>query len=258
MDDRRPMTATPERLAYFILKSVNEAVREFDMLRGGDRVAVAVSGGKDSLSLLRLLQIHRLSAQSSYTVAAIHVRGDATGITQPYPALGAWLAEQGAPYRVVEPGPASPDALPLTCQRCTWLRRKALFEAADALGCNVIAYAHHADDAAQTTLLNLLYGGDLRTFQPAADYFGGRFRLIRPLIYVAESELARFARACDFPPPPPVCPRAGGSRRKLVADMLKLLGRDYLKQARPNLVRAGLERRPTQDNRSVIGEGWRL
>jgi tRNA 2-thiocytidine biosynthesis protein TtcA len=241
------MTGDPDRLAYFILKSVNEAVREFDMLRTGDRVAVAVSGGKDSLSLLRLLQRHRLSSERRYTVAAIHVRGDMTGITQPHRPLEEWLGGQDAPYSVVEPEMGCDDEPPLTCQRCTWLRRKALFQAADALGCNVVAYAHHADDAAQTTLLNLLYGGEVRTLQPAADYFGGRFRLIRPLLYVPESELVRFARACGFPPPPLACPRSNDSRRKLVADMLKLLGRDYLKQARPNLIRAGLGRRPTTD-----------
>lgn len=235
---------TPDRLAYFLLKSVNAAAREFDMLRAGDRVAVAVSGGKDSLSLLRLLQIHRLASEKPYTLAAIHVRGDATGITGLHAPLADWLAGQDVAVRVVEPEVGAGDALPLDCQRCTWLRRKALFLAADSLGCNVIAYAHHADDAAQTTLLNLLYGGDLRTLQPAADYFGGTFRLIRPLFYVAESELARFARARGFPPPPPACPRAGDSRRKRIADMLKLLGRDYLKQARPNLIRAGLVGRP--------------
>jgi len=239
--------STPDRLAYFLLKSVNEAAREFDMLRAGDRVAVAVSGGKDSLSLLRLLQTHRLSSEKRYTLAAIHVRGDATGVVQPHAPLEDWLAVQGVPVRVVEPEVGADDVRPLTCQRCTWLRRKALFMAADDLGCNVIAYAHHADDAAQTTLLNLLYGGDLRTLQPAADYFGGRFRLIRPLFRAPESELARFARASGFPPPPPACPRAGDSRRKVIADMLKLLGRDYLKQARPNLIRAGLAGRMTRD-----------
>ena len=249
VDDRRPTTDDPNRLAYFILKSVNGAVRDFDMLRAGDRVAVAVSGGKDSLSLLRLLQMHCQSSEKRYTVAAIHVRGDATGITQPHHPLEEWLAGQDVPYRVVEPEMAGDDMPPLTCQRCTWLRRKALFQAADALGCNVVAYAHHADDAAQTTLLNLLYVGNVRTLQPAADYFDGRFRLIRPLFYVPESELVRFARACGFPPPPPACPRSGDSRRKLVADMLKLLGRDYLKQARPNLIRAGLGRRPMKDDR---------
>ncbi len=232
---------TADRLAHFILKAVNKAVREFNMLQSGDRVAVAVSGGKDSLSLLRLLQEHRLSSEKRYTVVAIHVRGDATGITAAYPPLEEWLAAQGVPYRIVAPEPAADDVPPLTCQRCTWLRRKALFLAADALGCNVVAFAHHADDAAQTTLLNLLYGGEARTLQPAAAYFGGRFRLIRPFIYVPESELARFAQACGFPPPPPACPRSGDSRRKLVADMLKLLGRDYLRQGRMNLIRAGLQ-----------------
>jgi tRNA 2-thiocytidine biosynthesis protein TtcA len=243
------MADNPDRQAYFILKSVNEVVREFNMLREGDRVAVAVSGGKDSLSLLRLLQVHRLSFERCYTVAAIHVRGDATGVTQPHRPLEEWLAGQDVPYRAVEPEMNCDDEPPLSCQRCTWLRRKALFQTADALGCNVIAYAHHADDAAQTTLLNLLYGSDVRTLQPAADYFDGKFRLIRPLFYVPESELVRFARACGFPPPPPACPRSDDSRRKLVANMLKLLGRDYLKQARPNLIRVGLGRRPTSDER---------
>jgi tRNA 2-thiocytidine biosynthesis protein TtcA len=217
------------------------------MLRTGDRVAVAVSGGKDSLSLLRLLQMHCLSSERHYSVAAIHVRGDATGVTQPHHPLEEWLAGQDVPYRVAEPELNCADEPPLTCQRCAWLRRRALFQMADALGCNVVAYAHHADDAAQTTLLNLLYGGDARTLQPAAEYFGGRFRLIRPLFYVPESELVRFARACRFPPPPPACPRADDSRRKLVADMLKLLGRDYLKQARPNLIRVGLKNARIRD-----------
>lgn len=229
-----------ERLAYFLLKAVNEAAREFDMLRAGDRIAVAVSGGKDSLALLCLLQTHRLSFEKRYTLAAIHVRGDGRGVTPRHAPLEEWLARQEIVYRVVEPEVAAGEA-PLSCQRCAWLRRKALFLAADDLGCNVIAYAHHADDAAQTTLLNLLYGGDVRTLRPTATYFGGRFRLIRPLIYAPESELARFAQAYGFPPPPPACPRSGDSRRKLVADMLKLLGRDYLRQGRMNLIRAGMK-----------------
>jgi tRNA 2-thiocytidine biosynthesis protein TtcA len=230
-----------ERLAFFILKAVNKVVREFGMIRPGDRVAVAVSGGKDSLSLLRLLQMRRSSARDPYELAAIHVRGDASGVTAPHRPLEAWLAASGIPYRIVEPELTADEMLPLTCQRCTWLRRKALFFAAEALSCNVVAYAHHADDAARTTLLNLLYTRTMRTLAPAADYFGGHFRLIRPLFYVAESDLVRFAQASGFPAPPPLCPRAGDSRRKLVADMLKLLGRDYLVQGRANLIRAGLQ-----------------
>jgi len=229
------------RLASFLLKDVNRAVREFGMIRAGDRIAVAVSGGKDSLALLRLLQLRRQTAQEPFEIAAIHVRGDATGVTPPHAPLEAWLAAQGGlAYRVVEPELTAAEALPMNCQRCTWLRRKALFEASDALGCNVLAYAHHADDAAQTTLLNLLYTGSAHTLSPCAEYFGDRFRLIRPLFYVPESELKRLAAAGGFPVPPPLCPRSGSSRRKLVKEMLKLMGRDYLKQGRTDLIRAGL------------------
>jgi tRNA 2-thiocytidine biosynthesis protein TtcA len=171
-------------------------------------------------------------------------------VTAAHEPLEAWLAERGLPFRVVEPELGDGDTVALRggaildCQRCTWLRRKALFTAADSLGCNVLAYAHHADDVAQTTLLNVLYSGATRSLAPAAEYFEGRFRLIRPLVYVPERELAAFARACGFPPPPPPCPRGADSQRATVKEMLRLLGRDYPRQARGNLMRLGLEARP--------------
>lgn len=232
----------PAHLAHFLLRDVRRAIREFAMLRDGDRVAVAVSGGKDSLALLDLLQRLQRIAPERFELAAMHVRGDATGITAAHEPLETWLEAQGLAHRIVTPELTGPEVLPLDCQRCTWLRRKAIFVAAETLGCNVVAYAHHADDVAQTTLLNFLYSGSVHTLAPVADYFDGRFRLIRPLIYVPESELARFARAGGYPAPPPSCPRADSSRRRLVASMLKLMGRDYLKQARPNLIRAGLNK----------------
>ncbi len=235
------MGLTAERQAHFLLRSVGKADRAYRMLRDGDRVAVAVSGGKDSLALLQLLDRYRRTAAVSYDLAAIHVRGDAGGVTPAHQPLEEWLAASGLPYRSVEPELNAGDRAPLGCQRCTWLRRKALFCAADALGCNVLAYAHHADDVAQTTLLNFLYAGSVYTLAPVASYLRDRFRLIRPLIYTPESEIARFARASDFPPPPPPCPRVSDSRRAKVQELLRMLGPDYVRQVRANLVRAGLD-----------------
>ncbi len=229
-----------DRLAFFLLKNVNRAIRDFEMIRPGDRIAVAVSGGKDSLSLLHLLAVRRRIMPEPYEIVALHVRGDATGITARHEPLEAWLAQAGITYRVVVPEIAPDEALPMGCQRCAWLRRKALFTAADAAGCGVLAYAHHADDAAQTALMNLLYGGSAWTLRPSGSYFGGRFRLIRPLFYVPETELARLSAVAAFPPPPPLCPQAGSSRRRLAREMLRLMGADYLKQGRTNLIRAGL------------------
>jgi tRNA 2-thiocytidine biosynthesis protein TtcA len=237
---RGASTLDAGRLAYFILKRVNEAIREFDMIRPGDRIAVAVSGGKDSLGLLRLLQVAQQSTTIPYQLAAVHVRGDANGVTAPHPPLEDWLAAEAIPYHIVKPEIRPGEAIPLSCHRCTWLRRKALFCAADDMKCNVVAFAHHADDAAQTTLLSLLYGGTARTLVPNADYFHGRFRVVRPLFYVPEHDLARLARASGFPSPPPPCAHQETTGRHLIAEMLALMGRDYPKQARPNLIRAGL------------------
>jgi tRNA 2-thiocytidine biosynthesis protein TtcA len=253
-----PADAAVRRVAHYLLRDVNRAVREFNMIRDGDRIAVAVSGGQDSLALLRLLQIRRVFSHTPYELAAVHVLGDATGVTLPYPPLEAWLRAEGVPYRIVEPEVDEEEVLPLDCRRCTWLRRKAIFLAAEALGCAVVAYAHHADDVAQTTMLNVLYGGSLMTLAPCADYFGGHFRLIRPLIYIPEKGLARLARAAGFPPPPPACPRGAQTARHKIARMLELLGRDYVTQARPNLIRAGLAGRETPAlavSRETTGEG---
>lgn len=236
------VAAAVEKQAHYLLRDVAKAIRNFEMLANGDRVAIAVSGGKDSLALLELLDRYRRSAPVRYDLAAIHVRGDATGITAPHEPLEQWLAARGLPYRVVEPELNRQDVPPLDCQRCTWLRRKALFTAADELGCNVLAYAHHADDVAQTALLNILYVGNVGSLAPIGDYFDGRFRLIRPLIYVPERELAAFARACGFPAPPPTCPRGPDSRRATVKEMLHLLGPDYGRQVRGNLMKLGLAR----------------
>ena len=84
----------PDRLAFFILKNLGKAVREHAMVQSGDRIAVAVSGGKDSLSLLRLLQIYRRTAGIDFELAAIHVLGDATGVIALHPPLAAWLTAQ--------------------------------------------------------------------------------------------------------------------------------------------------------------------
>jgi tRNA 2-thiocytidine biosynthesis protein TtcA len=238
--DSAGSAARSMRVAHYLLRDVNRAIRDYNMIRDGDRIAVAVSGGKDSLALLRLLQLRRASSPTHYELAAVYVTGDATGVTRPHPPLDAWLQDVGIPYRIVEPALAPGETAPLDCQRCTWLRRKAIFFAAEEMGCRVVAYAHHADDVAQTTLLNLLYGGSLATLAPCADYFGGQFRLIRPLIYIPEKELARLARASGFPPPPPNCPRGEQTSRRKIAQMLAMLGRDYITQARPNLIRAGL------------------
>jgi len=229
------------KLAYWLLKDINRAIVEYSMIRDGDRVAVALSGGKDSLSLLNLLKFRKESARERYDVVAVHVAADARGNETPqHLPLMEWLNRCEFEYSIVTIETASDEKLPMNCQRCTWNRRKALFSEAIRLGCTVVAFGHHADDLAQTTLLNLIFHGKVETMAPTRHYFDGLLRVVRPLCYTAENDLRRFARHADFPPPPPDCPQSKQSRRELVKEMLRTASA-ACPGVRDNLLRAGLQ-----------------
>ncbi len=231
--------ATLENIAHYLLKSVNRAVREFGLIAPGDRIAVGISGGKDSRALLELL-LRGVAIPGGYETVAIHIDGAGVGLPDLKLTLAPWLEMLGVPF-AIEPITLSADeTLPLTCFRCTRLRRKALFQAAERLGCNKIAFGHHADDAAITTLLSILYKGQLERLEPRRDFFAGRFTLIRPLIYVAEVDIRRYARARGWTFPPELeCPRRAAARRDRIAQWLDSLTLQEREQVRKNLARLG-------------------
>lgn len=230
-----------ERLAGFLLKKINKGVYEYGMIEDGDRIAVALSGGKDSFSLLELLRFRERFVPDKYTVAAIHVVGDARGPDGfPWPAeMEDWLRDRGIEYLIRPSHLAEDEQLPMTCDRCTWNRRRTLFEMAGELGCNKLAFGHHLDDLAQTALLNLVRHGRNETMAPKAEYFGGRYHIIRPLMYVPEIELKRYSSACEFPAPPPLCPRGQHSQRQQAKDLIAEMRKDCGKVTQ-NLVRSAL------------------
>jgi len=230
-------------LGYYLVKKINKVVREHDLIADGDRIAVAVSGGKDSLSLLRLLRARQHSSRESYEIVAIHVIPAADvpcGTGGDTKTLETWLQGEGVEYAFVpmEESTGQPEREGRSpCFHCAWRRRKALFVEAERLGCNKVAFGHHADDVAQTTLLNLFYQGRLETMRPRVEFFDGQLTVIRPLAYVPEKELVRFAAACDFPPAPAPCVTAETSRRTLMAHILRTVEKTYPK-VKINLWRA--------------------
>lgn len=233
--------SAPQRQAFWLLKDINKAIRDFEMIEDGDKIAVALSGGKDSMSLLRLLDWRRASSPEKYGLTAIHVIGDADGPkAATHQPLLDWLETRDYEYAVERMYLPDDEQLPLNCRRCTWNRRRTIFETTQRLGCNVIAMGHHADDLAQTTLLNLLYHGKVETMAPVGDYFEGTFRLIRPLAYTSESAIRRFAKTNNFPPPPPDCPHSDHTSRKLMAKLIQQAEKNC-QDIRVNLLRAGLK-----------------
>jgi tRNA 2-thiocytidine biosynthesis protein TtcA len=223
-------------MAPYLLKPVARACKEFNLLAEGDRVAVAVSGGKDSRALLDLLIRYRGRVPFSYELVALHIAGTSVGSPDLRPELEPWFRELGVEYHFAPLELPPDEPLPLDCFRCSWNRRKALFTAAVRLGCNKLAFGHNADDAAATALLNLMFNGQLETMAPCVEFFHGAVTVIRPLIYLSEKELARYGRAAGFPDPP-ACPQGLTSRRAQVKALLRQFGREE-KQVRVNIWRA--------------------
>lgn len=227
-----------ERQAFFLTRKLHRAIREHNMIEEGDRILVGISGGKDSMSLLRLLVQWLRYSPTKYTLFAAHVKGDARGSDIQVPeSFLEWLAEQGVPFEVRDIILPEGEPIPMNCERCGRNRRRTLFEIAEERGCNKVALGHHLEDFAHTALLNIFETGKLETMAFRRDYFGGRFSVIRPLAFIREHELVRFARACEFPVWKSDCPVAPTSHREAARDLMRQITRDF-RSANINLVRA--------------------
>lgn len=207
------------RTTRFYLRKVNRAVAIYGLLAAGDRVAVAVSGGKDSLALLRLLRDRREFFPPPYEVVALHVAYSGWEVgAPPREVLAEHFTREGVPYEIVE---VDLTGGAVNCFRCSWLRRKALFSAAQRLGCNKLALAHNLEDIAETTLLNLLEHGRMERPEPCTELFGGRLTLIRPVVFFTAHELRRFCKVCGLPVYESTCPHQHTGQRAQIGAFLR-------------------------------------
>jgi tRNA 2-thiocytidine biosynthesis protein TtcA len=190
------------RLERKLLSRVGRSIKDFNMIEDGDRVLVALSGGKDSYGLLRLLDRLRKRAPIKFELVAWHLDQVQPGYDgEP---LESWLKEWGGEYIIARQDTYSVVVDKLSanstyCSLCSRLRRGILYNAAVELNCNKIALGHHGDDAVETLLLNLMFTGQLKTMPAWLRSDDGRNTVIRPLISCYEKELAEFAQEQAFP-----------------------------------------------------------
>jgi tRNA 2-thiocytidine biosynthesis protein TtcA len=229
----------PERIASFLLKRLRKANRLYGLIEDGDRIAVGVSGGKDSQTLLRLLVRWQPCAPIGYDLIAIHLCADSSAAEAPRERLELQklflsLEVQHAIRPILLP-PDEPH--PPDCFRCSWNRRKTLFLTARELGCNKVALGHHADDIAETALLNLFFHGRLESMAPRLEMFQGLITLIRPMALIEEKDIVYYARAAGFWRESICCPYGNQSKRADMKRVLRTVKR-VAPHAQHNLLRA--------------------
>ncbi len=216
-----------QRLLYRQLKQTCEA---YELLAPGDHVLVALSGGKDSYSLLVLLGALQERLPFPVRLTAVHLDQAQPGYDgRP---LAEWLAASGFDYEILSEDTYSVVTEHVTpgatyCSLCSRLRRGILYTAAERLGCNKLALGHHRDDALETFLMNLFYGGKLQAMPPKYTTDDGRFEVIRPLLQCAEDTIRTFARERAFPILPcNLCGSQPGLARDRMTQLLSQLEKE--------------------------------
>jgi tRNA 2-thiocytidine biosynthesis protein TtcA len=222
---------TLTRLAAQLRSSVGKAIADYGMIAAGDRVMVCLSGGKDSYTLLDVLRSLQRSAPVSFELLAVNL--DQKQPHFPAQVLPEYLAGIGVPFHIIEQDTyrvvkrVVPAGRTL-CGLCSRLRRGALYRFAAAHGITKIALGHHRDDIVETLFLNLFFGGRLKAMAPKLLSDDGRHVVIRPLAYVAERDIARYARGRAFPLIPcKLCGSQENLQRVAVKKMLAAWEREF-------------------------------
>ncbi len=227
---RRKLPVDTAKLAKRLHRQVGRAIADFRMIEEGDRVMVCVSGGKDSYALLDILIETKARAPIDFSIVAVNLDQKQPGF--PAEVLPEYLSALGVEFRIVEQDTYSvvkrlvPEGKTM-CSLCSRLRRGALYRVASELGATKIALGHHRDDMVQTLFMNMFFGGRLKGMPAKLVSDDGRHVVIRPLAYVAEHDLERWAVERAFPIIPcNLCGSQQNLQRVKIREMLRAWERE--------------------------------
>ena len=211
-----------------LLRKVGEAIHRFNMIREGDRIAVAVSGGKDSVTLLEALVLLSKRAPINFTVCAFTI--EQGKFLRPVEPVGEYIRSLGVEWRYY----TDKSSLRLLeeqpghgCDLCSRYRRRAVYEIARELGANVIAFGHTADDFCEALLRNAMFTGRLSAMPAVTHSRKHDYRLIRPLVFVTEDITRAYAEHLGVPVVPCGCSQRTGTVRRSIRDIFGELEREH-------------------------------
>lgn len=211
-----------------VLSQVRRAIDDYDMIQTGDKIALGISGGKDSLAMLYAMNALRRFYPNTFEIHAVTV--DLGFQNLELDKIEELCKSLDIPYTIVKTQIADivfnrrMESNP--CALCAKMRKGALNDAVKAAGCNKVAYAHHRDDVVETMMLSLLYEGRLHTFSPVTYLDRMDMTVIRPLVYMKEADVIGFIRKNQLPVVKSPCPADGHTRREYVKQLIRQLNQE--------------------------------
>ncbi len=228
------MSDKPSAIEKKLLHYTGKAIADFNMIQGGDRVMVCLSGGKDSFTMLRILSLLRMRARNKFEIFAFTLDQSQPGWDDTK--LKEWLEHYKIPHEILTQDTYSivKDKIPegnTYCSLCSRLRRGIIYTYAEANGFNKVALGHHRDDMIRTLLMSILYSGEIKSMPPKLLSDNKKHIVIRPLAYCQEMDIIKYANECQFPIIPcTLC----GSQDNLARQRVKALI-DQLAQENPKI-----------------------
>ncbi|MBR7140513.1 MAG: tRNA 2-thiocytidine biosynthesis protein TtcA [Clostridia bacterium] len=211
-----------------ILSTMRKACEEYSMISDGDKIAVGLSGGKDSLVLLKALSVFRKFSPNKFELFAVTIDMGIGNVD--FAPLKQFCEQENVPYHIehTDIGPVIFDVRKEKnpCSLCSKMRRGALNDVIGNLGCNKLALGHHADDVLETMLLSFIYEGRLSTFAPVSYMDRSGVTLIRPLVYTQEKNISAYAKNENLPVAKSPCPADHETKREYMKSLVKSIQKD--------------------------------
>lgn len=216
-----------------ILGGIKQADIDYQLIADDDRIAVGISGGKDSLCLLYALKLYQRFSKKNYDIIAVHIimgfdkmdMSDIQAFCKLHEIDFYQIPSRPIIYEVLKKNLDNSGKLP--CSICSRMKKAAVAQAAKQLNCNKVAFAHHSDDAVETLFMNMIHGGKIATFLPKMLLSRENIIFIRPLIYANEKTILHTANQLKLPIVPSTCPNDKKTGRESVKQLLKQLYRQY-------------------------------
>ncbi len=216
-----------DRLFKKIAKKTGQTIRNYGLIEENDRVLTGLSGGKDSMIMLKSLVNRKKAFPFKFKLFVAHIIPENLGYEVDLAYLEQFCRELGLELisRSIYPDINEQHKSP--CFICSWHRRKALFNLSKELNCNKIAFGHHRDDALQTFMMNMMYHGSISSMPYKLKMFGGRVELVRPMMDLWEKDLIELANDMDLISVEKACPYEDQTKRNYTLELLNKLEKDF-------------------------------